>query len=964
VFATQDGPQDGRACPSDEAGNVTLLHSLVHGGYQPVLAKRFFVATNGDVGLKSYDNGLWFAAEIRNVRCIDDLYQLLTEIEPDRHVSVIRGAPKDTVSFARLRRRGVNFRDVARHWVMLDVDGHGAFDGVLDDPERVARELLEELTEAAPELRDVTAVVQFSASAGIREIAEAEAAIGLEKPGRWAGRIKPGLSAHVWFWLRKPLGQKALKRWQKRVEKNGFSLDYHPLQTVQHHFTAVPIFDRPLRDPLAGRRTFLIRGLEDDAELVVPDTQWSREAFYSSDGGNCYSGLDFMGCLATIGGAQFRVPMCHAIFAYLREHWPNPDLEMLKAAIRERLVIAPRGSRSEETIAEYASDRHLDGYIGWCLEKRRENEAERQAKANARVEPAFPDKGLPREEAIAKTAAVIDDFVRRVASGEKPKVMVRLTAGGGKSHGVVVRAQDMLEAASEASGKGVPYYHVPRHDLSDELQARTQKTHPGLKVEIWRGLSWQKEGDPDSAMCTDRELSLAAEQAGIGATAACVACPQNGTCPFTRQKKKKADLWIMAHNFAFRALPEALPDAAVVIVDEAFWGAGLSGTDDLHPILLPLSKLRSTTTWFGRANHALLMEFRQRALRAIAAQGSGGLLRSAFANEGFTEANTKEWLDLEWSLKPKVQLKKGMEREEALQLLEGAKAEGFSTLLPMLAEKVRSLMLCDDARSTNAEIVRNVVINHRTGDRGDAVRFRWKEELAEWCRDLPMLILDASTPVELVRQWVPSVELHDIEMRAPEQHVVQVIGREFGRTFFQQNQNNVHKMAGIISMELAGATGAVVVIAQKAVKLLLIAEIERRFGGTLPDRLHFEHHGAITGLDRHRDADTVICIGRPATTLQEGEKLAELVKGAAVTPYIADEDEGSNRWPTRLAGIRMADGSGRAVDQPYHPDPLVEAVRWAVTDGAVLQAIARGRGCSGELTGPCGYCCLPSWRCR
>jgi hypothetical protein len=77
-----------------------------------------------------------------------------------------------------------------------------------------------------------------------------------------------------------------------------------------------------------------------------------------------------------------------------------------------------------------------------------------------------------------------------------------------------------------------------------------------------------------------------------------------------------------------------------------------------------------------------------------------------------------------------------------------------------------------------------------------------------------MLILDASTPVEVVRQWGPGVELHEIEMHAPEQHVVQVVDREFGRTFSQSNPNNVRRVANIISIELASVTGDVLVIAQ------------------------------------------------------------------------------------------------------------------------------------------------------
>ncbi len=50
------------------------------------------------------------------------------------------------------------------------------------------------------------------------------------------------------------------------------------------------------------------------------------------------------------------------------------------------------------------------------------------------------------------------------------------------------------------------------------------------------------------------------------------------------------------------------------------------------------------------------------------------------------------------------------------------------------------------------------------------------------------------------------------------------------------------------------------------------------------------------------------------------------------------------RWPLANAGIRLADGTGRAIQQPRHPDPLVEATRWSITEAAVVQGIGRCRG--------------------
>jgi hypothetical protein len=92
---------------------------------------------------------------------------------------------------------------------------------------------------------------------------------------------------------------------------------------------------------------------------------------------------------------------------------------------------------------------------------------------------------------------------------------------------------------------------------------------------------------------------------------------------------------------------------AVVVIDEAFWSAGLCGTDELRPIQLPLARLRSTETPnCSRADNALIVDYRQRALRAIEARDAGGLMRSAFEREGITAAGAEEWSKLEWSLKP------------------------------------------------------------------------------------------------------------------------------------------------------------------------------------------------------------------------------------------------------------------------------------------------------------------------
>src|SRR4051794_5830211 len=135
---------------------------------------------------------------------------------------------------------------------------------VIADPQDVARYLLELFAGFAPELEDVTAVVQFSSSAGLEEMAEAEAAA--EMTPRWGGAFKPGsgISAHLWIWLEEPQDGAAPGRWAKAINARvgHKAIDPATLRTVQPHYTAPPTFGAGLRDPLPGRRTVLVRGAQ------------------------------------------------------------------------------------------------------------------------------------------------------------------------------------------------------------------------------------------------------------------------------------------------------------------------------------------------------------------------------------------------------------------------------------------------------------------------------------------------------------------------------------------------------------------------------------------------------------------------------------------------------------------------------------------------------------------------------
>jgi hypothetical protein len=273
----QPGRMDlaGQSCTGeppdlDAGGTITVLRAL-HGRR---LAKRFYLATNGSVGKVSYDRATYFAAEQVAAGSLRDVYELLHTLESAPAACVIRGVPAASCDRARTRRRkaGANapFAEVPRRWIMLDLDGIALppLTSVLDDPADAAATLLDIITTAAPDLADTSCVVQFSSSSALDELVAAEAAFDL--PPCWHGVAKRGVAAHVWFYLAEPVGEADLGRWMTQVAAAGLMIDPSTNRTVQPHYTAAPIFESPLRDPLAGRRLAFIERDRDAATLNIP----------------------------------------------------------------------------------------------------------------------------------------------------------------------------------------------------------------------------------------------------------------------------------------------------------------------------------------------------------------------------------------------------------------------------------------------------------------------------------------------------------------------------------------------------------------------------------------------------------------------------------------------------------------------------------------------------------------------
>ena len=128
--------------------------------------------------------------------------------------------------------------------------------------------------------------------------------------------------------------------------------------------------------------------------------------------------------------------------------------------------------------------------------------------------------------------------------------------------------------------------------------------------------------------------------------------------------------------------------------------------------------------------------------------------------------------------------------------------------------------------------------------------------------------------------------------------------------------------------------------------------IEKLTDAGLPENVETAHFGAVAGIDRWASAAGLICIGR----LQPGpgitEPLAGIVTGT-VPETIPPNAKGGRWYPRVRGGVRLASGDGAAVEHGRHPDPTVEALRWQITEGGLIQALGRLRALrrTGEAPG-------------
>jgi putative DNA primase/helicase len=499
---------------------------------------------------------------------------------------------------------------------------------------------------------------------------------------------------------------------------------------------------------------------------------------------------------------------------------------------------------------------------------------------------------------------------------------------------------------------------VPRHRLGDEIVHDLAAA--GITARVYRGREANDPDQPGEKMCREIERAmLITEALGAVTPRACKKkdkeCGFYHVCGYQRQRQQRPDIWIVPHQLLFRERPSFISEPDSVVIDEAFWGAALHGVERPYRLLLSAINQHREIYIAGRGRQvrdssatADLMAVSARVYRALEMEGGGRIRRAALAKAGVTGADLKEAYRLEWRRKIEVEVWPGMPFPQVRAICN--KIMTHNQLVGRLArfwDLLQRTLIAPDERSPWLEPRE---AEPMPGGEGTApvVLMVWRDDIhPSWTA--PTVVMDATMPIEIVRQFFPAVDIpRCVAAPMPNSYVRQIIDRPMTAEmlipseYANQRTNatrraNVERVRKFLLVRADDVRpGTVLVITQLRLETELIA-------GGLPANVTVRHFNDIAGENAWKDVALVIVIGRTEPAPSAVERTARALFGAAVQEILVDHD-GAIRYPRTTRGIRMRTGRGVAVEGPYHPDPRAEAVRRAICEAQLVQAIGRGRG--------------------
>jgi len=246
--------------------NNLVIDSPVNRYNKPQLAtKSLVINAQGERDkISHFKNAKHGYITLQEFSTFDEFSSLLTDLESNHHAFILRGSLRDGIELnkpyprrkllEKYEPKTVAFKESQEKWLGFDIDKMPLAKLGIDKPIEqvdIPATIRLVIDTYAPELANVSCHYQLSSSCG------------------WTDSTS--LSCHLFFVLSKLLSNSQAKDLVKAInERAGFEIfDTSLYQAVQPHFTAAPLIQAPAIDPIAGKRSGVIRYANDYLDLDI-----------------------------------------------------------------------------------------------------------------------------------------------------------------------------------------------------------------------------------------------------------------------------------------------------------------------------------------------------------------------------------------------------------------------------------------------------------------------------------------------------------------------------------------------------------------------------------------------------------------------------------------------------------------------------------------------------------------------
>jgi len=559
-----------------------------------------------------------------------------------------------------------------------------------------------------------------------------------------------------------------------------------------------------------------------------------------------------------------------------------------------------------------------------------------------------------RPHSLSELLAIRLDDVHQYAG-------VRGAVGLSKTNETARKTRDTLAARRMRDLSDRALFLVPNHRLSENVAVRMRRDF-GLNAEVWRGRSALDPealpGAPETMCWALDRVNDVQKVRGDVLKSACGSekpgpnrCPYRDECPYWRQVERCADAEVVvaAHEYLFHKLPrEVEHDIAFVVLDESWWQSGLQ----IPAVVKGTGRLTHSVAVGGFAQHVLDNPGNLTQAEVVELWCISQKLESAMLDNQLGLELARLWLDdraltlgevetalkLEDRRKVEVKLRPGMAPKRWREEVARASINPEIWLRMQIWRAVRQLLLSpQDVKRAGRVVVAKDKAGHRVAKA--YARRRIRREI----RKKPILMLDATLKEEMIRPYLPKLELiADIDVRAEHQRT----------TLVQAPEGRNRKYRGIWAIELVERHLREIetlvllhdgcVITREKTKNAMQRILEER-------KLHFK---ATVGLDLEsfKTAPALFIVDRALPNIWDLADNVRALSGEAINPQViwqqqtfatADGIEHTLRAPVYYNGETME--RHRLLQATY------EAI---VVSEVMVQAPGRGRGINRTAANP------------